>query len=312
MSNYVKISCVGPRAIELDVNMPLDEAVRQMALHLESQINQVLPDQPDIIVLPEACDRPSNFPVNLRMRYYEERKDFILDKLSEAASENKCYIAYSAARKLEDGSYRNSTVLIGRDGKTVGIYNKNHVVVEETTMGAIKCGKEAKVIECDFGKVACIICFDLNFDQIRDTYRKQKPDLILFSSVYHGGLMQPYWAYSLRAHFAGAVAGLPCQILSPDGSVINSSTNYFNYVTSTVNLDCELIHLDYNRDKFPDIKKKYGNKVKITDSGYLGSVVISSETDEFRISKIIDEFKLELLDDYFKRALNHRAHNLED
>ncbi|MBN2853689.1 MAG: carbon-nitrogen hydrolase family protein [Clostridia bacterium] len=312
MSNYVKISCVGPKAIEIDVTLPLDQAVDEMADHLETRISMVTPDQPDLIVLPEACDRPSNFPVELRKRYYEERKDRILDRLSAIALKNRCYIAYSAAVKMEDGSYRNATRLIGRDGKIAGTYHKNHVVVEETTKGDILCGKQANVIDCDFGKVACVICFDLNFDEIRETYKKQKPDLILFSSVYHGGLMQSYWAYSLRAHFAGAVAGLPCTVLSPSGSLLASSTNYFDFVTATINLDCELIHLDYNRDQFPAIKEKYGSKVTISDPGFLGAVIISSETEEFTVGKIIDEYNLELLDDYFERALTHRKNNMED
>ena len=69
------------------------------------------------------------------------------------------------------------------------------------------CGKDAPVFECDFGRVAFAICFDLNFDELRLKYVKAKPDLIIFSSMYHGGLMQAYWAYSCRAYFVGAIAG---------------------------------------------------------------------------------------------------------
>ena len=116
------------------------------------------------------------------------------------AREHKCYIAYSAARQVEDGSWRNSTQMIDRNGAIVGIYNKNHVVIEETTVSGILCGKEAPVFECDFGTVACVICFDLNFDELRLKYGAVQPDIILFSSMYHGGLMQQYWP-TAAVHF---------------------------------------------------------------------------------------------------------------
>ena len=196
--------------------------------------------------------------------------------------------------------------LCDRNGKVAGIYNKNHLVIEERTRWGMLYGAEAPVFQCDFGRVACAICFDLNFDELRLKYVAQRPDLIVFSSMYHGGLMQAYWAYSCRAHFVGACSGLPSAILSPAGEILATTTNYFSCVTATVNLDCALIHLDYNWDKIRAMTDKYGPKVKMHDPGLLGAVLISSETTEFTINDMIKEFGIELLDDYFRRALDHR------
>jgi hypothetical protein len=197
-------------------------------------------------------------------------------------------------------------VILDRKGDTAGIYNKNHVVIEERTVQNILYGKEAPLIECDFGRVACAICFDLNFDELRLKYAAAKPDLIVFCSMYHGGLMQRYWAYSCRAHFVGAIHNNPCAVISPVGEILASSTNYQDYVTTTVNLDCRVCHFDYNGQRFREIKKKYGPQVKITDPGYLGSVLVSSETEALTVDQVIDEFHVEGLDDYFARALAHR------
>jgi hypothetical protein len=54
------------------------------------------------------------------------------------------------------------------------------------------------------------------------------------------------------------------------------------------------------------LKAKYGPKVKITDPGYLGSVLISSEHDSVTVEQMVKEFTIELLDDYMARALAHR------
>ena len=138
--------------------------------------------------------------------------------------------------------------------------------------------------------------------------RQEKPDLILFCSMYHGGLMQGYWAYSCRSHFVGAIAGrgTRSEIRNPLGEVVASNTNYFDFTVATVNLDCELVHLDYNWGRLRKMKAKYGPKVKISDPAYLGSVLISSEHDAVSVDDMIEEFKIELLDDYFTRALAYQ------
>jgi len=302
----VKIATLGPRPLNVGGSVKPQEAVNRVIAHWKGRFAQVLPDRPDLIVVPEACDRPSGFSGEKRLEYYRVRKDQVQKFFAKVARENKCYMVYSAAREMEDGTWRNSSVLIDRVGKVTGIYNKNHVVIEETTKSGILCGRDAPVIECDFGRVAFAICFDLNFDELRLKYVKAKPDLLIFSSMYHGGLMQSYWAYSCRSHFVGAIAGLPCEIRSPLGRVIASNTNYFDYAVATVNLDCRLAHLDYNWGRLRAMKAKYGPKVKITDPGYLGSVLITSEHDTISVDEMIGEFEIELLDDYMARALAHR------
>ncbi|GAA3399536.1 carbon-nitrogen hydrolase family protein [Paenibacillus hodogayensis] len=317
MARYVKISCLSAPQLRVDPQTDLEETVERMIRYWETQLEQVLPDQPDLIVLPECCDRPesSGYPLERRTAYYRHRGDRIRDYFAGVAASHSCYIAYSAIRELPDGSFRNSTQLLDRQGNVAGVYNKNHLVESERTKADMLYGKDASVFQTDFGTVACAICFDLNFDRLREQYVRQRPDLILFSSAYHGGLMQQYWAYSCRAHFAGSVyTHAPSSILSPVGEIIATSTNYYHYVTSTVNLDCAVIHIDYNGAHFRRMKNKYGDKIRIHDPGLLGSVLLSSETDEFTVNELIREFGLEQLDDYWQRALEHRcaSGNLEE
>ncbi len=301
-----RIATIGPRPLTVEANLPPQRVVEAMIAHWRREFAQVLPDRPDLIVVPEACDRPAGYPDQKRLEYYRARGNQVRDFFARTASENRCYVVYSAAREMEDGTWRNSSTLLDREGKVVGIYNKNHVVIEETTRWGILCGREAPVFDCDFGRVAFAICFDLNFDELRLKYAKARPDLIVFSSMYHGGLMQSYWAYSCRAHFVAAVAGLPCEIRNPLGTVVASSTNYFDYAVGDVNLDCRLVHLDYNRQRLKSLKNKYGPKVSIRDPGFLGAVLVSSEDDEVGVDEMIREFQIELLDDYMARALAHR------
>ena len=305
MANYVKISTLGPRLLTENPGTS-QAAVDHVIEFWKGELNQVLPDHPDLIVVPEACDRYTAHSLEERLAYYRVRGNRVRDFFADTARKHRCHIAYSAAREMPDGTWRNSTQLIGRDGQVLGIYNKNHVVITENTEGGILYGRDAPIIECDFGRVACAICFDLNFDELRLKYVQAKPDLILFSSMYHGGLMQTYWAYSCRAHLVTAVARSPSAIISPVGRVLASTTNYFDFVTATVNLDCKVVHLDFNWDKLKAMKEKYGPKVSVFDPGYLDPVLIASETEERTSEDLVEEFEIELLDDYFARSLAHR------
>lgn len=304
MANYVTISAIGPRPVAEKPGTD-QAAVDRMIAFWRAELDQVLPDRPDLIVLPEACDRYLAHSLAERLAYYRTRGDQLGDFFASVARNRRCHIAYSAVREMPDGTWRNSTQILGRDGHVLGIYNKNHPVVTETTQGGILCGRDAPLIECDFGKVGCAICFDLNFDEIRQKYAQSRPDLLVFSSMYHGGLMQSYWAYSCRAHMVTAVAGPPSAILSPVGTVLASTTNYFDFVTARVNLDCKVAHLDFNWEKLAAMKAKFGPKVSVYDPGYLGAVLIASESDERSIDDLVAEFEIELLDDYWVRSLAH-------
>ncbi len=284
--------------------------VGQMIEFWQSRFEEVLPNRPDLIVLPEACDRPSGLTPEEQFHYFRIRKNQIWEYFSTVAKSNNCYIAFGTKREEKDGRWRNSCVVLDREGKTAGIYDKNFPTIGEMESG-IRAGTEIPVIQCDFGRVACVICFDLNFDELRLQVAKAKPDIIIFPSMYHGGLVQSNWAYSCRSFFVSSCGAndLPSEIRNPLGEVVSSSTNYFHYVVAQVNLDCRLVHLDYNWDKLRAVKKKYGDAVTITDPGKLGSVLITSEHESISSDQMIKEFDIELLDDYLNRSRAFRINH---
>lgn len=319
MARYVTISVLGPGTARLPKNMTVEERVQAMMKHWEKQIAPVLPEKPDIIVMPEACDRyysGSEFCSPEEWgEYYRVRGNRMRDFFAQIAKKNNCYIAYPACRQHEDGTWRNSTQLIGRQGEVEGIYNKTFLVVTEGVPNGpypMKCGKGAQVFPLDFGRVGCAICFDLNFAELRHQYAEKKPELMLFSSMYHGGFVQQVWAYDCRSWFVGAISNQDCRIINPVGEVIASSTNYSPYVTATINLDYAVCHLDCNEDKLRAVKAKYGRKVGLRVPEKVGVALLTSETDEFTVWDIVKEFEIELLDDYFERSRISRRSRIEE
>ena len=216
-------------------------------------------------------DYPTDLPIENFKEYSRQKGDRFFDLFIEAAKKYKCNIIYPTVREASKDKFFNSITFIDRDGRVTYPYDKNYLVGDENPKGGLSYAKDADLLESDFGKVGCLICFDLNFDELRRRYAHKKPDLLVFSSMFHGGdVMQSYWAYSCRCHFVSAVAGLPSQIRNPFGEVIASSTNYRDYAIATVNLDCCLAHYDYNGDKLSALKAKFGRKVDIHDPGEWG------------------------------------------
>jgi len=309
----VKIATIGMVNPYLDTTLSYQQRVEIMIDHIRGNIDQVLPDKPDLIVLPEACDRPAGMTTQQRFEYYRTRGDQVTDFLASVAKKNHCYIAYGIKQKDEEGIWRNSCFLLDRTGKIAGRYDKNFPTPGEMEGGVVASDK-AELIHTDFGDVACAICFDLNFDELRERYAKLHPDLIIFVSMYHGGLVQAQWAYSCRSWFVSAVGirNLLSQVRNPLGKVVATTTNYYNSIVTTVNLDYELAHLDHNWQKLDALKKKYGEEVTIYDPGEVGVVMITSESDKVSAAQMVEEFGIEKVDHYFDRTRTDRKRQWED
>ena len=312
-SNRVKIATIGGGYGVVNAGNNRSDPqkiVDQMIEHWKREITKVLIYKPDLIVLTEICDHPGGLNRQEEAAYYNIRKNQVQDCFAAIAKENRCYIAFGTKRE-ENGIWYNSCVVLDREGLVAGVYNKNFPTVYE--MPDIKPGTDTPLIQCDFGCVGCVICFDLNFDELRERYAALKPDILLFVSLYHGGLVQAQWAFSCRSYFVCSYGSrtAPSEIRNPFGEVVASSTHFENYAVTTVNLDRKMAHLDENWGKLTALKKKYGDKVQIFDPGNVGSVLITSEHDQISAAEMVKEFNIELLDNYFDRSRQTRTQQLK-
>lgn len=303
MSRCVKVAALGVVAPPAPAEAGCRQLTAGMKRFWREKLEHVVPDRPDLIVLPELSNCYANHEPAQSCEHARQEGEQLLQFFADTAREHNCNLVYPALWAHADGSFRNRTHVLGRSGEIAGIYDKNHATIGETQEYGILSGRSADMIECDFGRVACVTCFDLNFEELRTEYAAARPDLLVFPSLFHGGLMQQYWAYTCRAHFVSAIGypGLRSEMLSPLGQTLASTTIYHDFVTATLNLDCRLAHLNYNREKFKALKARYGQRVTLTDPDLMGVICIASETEEVRVTEMIREFEIELLDDYLAR-----------
>ena len=277
-------------------------------------IDREIGNNPDLVVLPEACDMLGGLKGADRAKWVRMRGTKVQEALQAYAAAHRCYIVYSAHRERDDGRFANSCMLIDRAGKVVATYDKCFpVTTEMETPGfPVVPGTEPVVVETDFGRLGFAICFDLNFTELMQAYAAKKPDVIAFVAAFDGDFLQRAWANTCQAYVVSATTGpaLPDRIIDPAGGELRNENYYMPTFTAYINTNCRVMHLDFNRERFPDVLRKYGRRVTIRNPGSVGSVTLVSNDPDLPVDTVMKEFDFEPLTDYFARSRRVRAEHL--
>ncbi len=229
----------------------------------------------------------------------------IYNAYRDFAMRNKCTVAGSI--KLEDaGKIYNALAFIGPEGEFLGDYRKTHLTTGEVNEG-LSPGSGPVVVDTPAGRIGGVICFDLNYDKLRNGYHDLKPDILAFSSMFHGDHLQRNWAYQCRSFLASACKDNSSDIVDPLGRVIATVSYYGRIVCSRINLDRFIMHQDENVNRFADIQRKYKNEIKIDYNPILGIAALYSESPKLSAATVAHEFNLVALDDYLQLALNYKS-----
>lgn len=201
---------------------------------------------------------------------------------------------------------RNASIYIDRHGEVLGRYYKMFPTIDEIDHGIIP-GEGGVCVETEYGRVGMAICFDLNFIELRDSYRALAPDVIVFSSMYRGGIELQSWALDLGCFMVSSHGTELGRIVDRGGRILELAT-YEALVTAPVNLNSVQLHMDYNWGKMDAMLERYGPQLRFDYYTQEARYVISSET--VPIDEIVAEFELWPLQDYFAAARARRAEAL--
>jgi predicted amidohydrolase len=197
---------------------------------------------------------------------------------------------------------RNASIYVSRKGEVLGRYFKMFPTIGEMDKGIIP-GAGAVCVEAEFGRVGFAICFDLNFIELRDAYRPLRPDVVVFSSMYRGGITVQSWAVDLGAYMVSSYGCELGRIVDRGGRILAMAT-YEALATAEVNLNSVQMHMDYNWGKMDEMLAKYGTELRFDYYTQEAVYVVSSTTVPIR--EIMAEFKLWDIQDYFGTARQKR------
>jgi len=301
MARYTTISSISFRG----VSGSGEDKLKRTHERIFARIDEAATQNPDIIVLPETFTRigggsgPSAEPPD----------GPTATAIAQKAREHGTYITCPILEK-RDGKLQNVILFFDRKGNLAARYAKCFPTIGEMEDGVVP-GAEGVVAATDLGKVGFLICFDLNFEELNQEYKKKGAELILFCSMFRGGFLLRTWAMRNRCYLASATPRENSAIVSPLGRILVESSDYERTITRTINLDCAVLHLDYNHRKFGEIRKNYGPEVEIEVASPEAIFLMTSNHPDRSVDEIIDEFELERLDDYFDRARRVRKEHLK-
>ena len=231
---------------------------------------------------------------------------------SAKAAEHRTYLVCPIVRRDEKGLH-NSAILLDRSGHPIATYDKVHPTIAEMECGIVP-GRSGVVAETDFCRIGFAICFDLNFRDLVEYYSTQRVDVIVFPSMFRGGLQLRLWAYQLGCYLVSATPGEQSAIVNPLGRTLLESQISAGATGSIVslqlNLDYQVMHLDYNAEYLARAKEIYGPQVQIEVAGPEGIFLLHSMHPERDSASIVRELGMETRDEYFRRACKIRDESL--
>jgi len=279
---------------------------RASAKDVEAWIDEAALNRPDIILLTEGFmqNTPRTAKVDEKNAKAEPRSGEgpILSLLARKAREHKTYLIGSTWRKDPNGRGRyNTAFLVDRAGKVVWHYDKMFPTIGEMESGVLP-GRTVKAFDTDVGRLGAIICFDLNFDEVLDAYKREGVELLCFISAFRGGRRVPAVAFRNRCFIASSVPGENGVIVDPLGRTLAESSQYGRTIFARIELDARLVHIDYNNKRIPDLKKTYGPKVRIETASPEAVYLLTSLHLTVPVDRMMKEFEIEPLDAYLDRA----------
>jgi predicted amidohydrolase len=231
-----------------------------------------------------------------------------LPRVRELAKRHKLHVVWPRLEYDPDRGVRNCSILIDRGGEVVGRYDKMFPTVTELDKGVIP-GTEVPVFETDFGRVAMLICFDLNFEEAHTPLVKARPDLVVFSSMYRGGLQAQALAFELGAFVVTSISAELGLVIDRCGRVLKETT-YEALGVAPINTNSVALHMDFNWNKMDAMLAKYGPSVSFDYHTREAFYVVSFESVR-DVAELVREFDLETADAYWARSRSRRAEALE-
>ncbi len=199
----------------------------------------------------------------------------------------------------------NTMVWFDRSGKHVGTYRKTFPTDYEMRDGITPGPLDFDVFHTEFGPIGCVICFDLNFEPVIKRIADQGAKLAFFPAMFQGEPLMKAWSKLYRMYFVSAV-GMSSTAIDPLGQTMIAPWFHDRIMRVEINLDFLILHNDYNRQKYPEVQKKWGNSVQITPIYMESCAIIASKSPEVTAAQIVADCGLELEADYYTRSAKLR------
>jgi beta-ureidopropionase len=255
------------------------------------RLNQAAEFKPDIACLPEDFTRgePEAVPGPTT------------ERVGNWAREHSCYVICPIRVKTGARAY-NSAVLIDRQGKVAGRYDKIHPTENELQQGTYPGETDPPVFETDFGKIGIQICFDLNWREGWTRLKQKGARIIFWPSAYAAAHQLPTLAFLNQCYVVTSTMKSSSRIYDITGDIIEASGSERPWASAVLPLEKRLFETDFNKPKMRQLEKKYGPKVQVNWLNDDDWITLATLDPELTVADLMKEFDLTPLDNYILRA----------
>jgi len=191
----------------IDQGLKWDEGFRRQTLEIYRNLSLKNEKKADLIIWPETA-----VPL-----YYQSNEKY-RPMVQDVARRTGAYLLFGSPGWDKEGGrerYFNSAFLLDPDGRTVGRYNKVHLVPYGEYipmrrwmpfldplvhgMGDFTPGERAAPMESELGKIGVLICFESIFPELSRTMVRKGAWLLvnLTNDAWHGRTSEPYQHLSM-------------------------------------------------------------------------------------------------------------------
>ena len=253
----------------------------------------------DIVCLPETF-MASGLPASRIAELAEPADGPSFQALSERAKRFGIHVVAGMFVRTASG-VENIAVLIGRDGKLIGSYSKNHPTEGEIT-GGITPGSRAAVYQTDIGRIGLAICFDLNWPELWQNMARQGADMVCWISAYEGGFPLQAYAWLHKLTVVSSVQSYHAKIIDRMGRVLTETSRWGRLVSADLDMDKAWFHTDGQGEKIVAVQARYGDRVKVETYGQEHMFSIESRDPALDVREVVDALDLVNYDDYISRC----------
>jgi predicted amidohydrolase len=264
----------------------------QMIQAMLRRMEETLPYEPDIICLPEV------FPfANLRggrpspAEVAEEPIGAVSQPFSDFAKSHNCNVVCPIYTK-ENGFCYNAAIFIDRQGRAIGEYRKMHPTEGEIENGIMPGPLDTPVCRTDFGIVGAQICFDIEWSDGWEKLGQAGAEIVFWPSAFGGGAMVNAKAWLHKYCVVSSTRKGTSKICDVSGEEVARTGQWDRWVCASVNLEKAFLHTWPYCRRFPEIRAKYGRRIRIQTFHEEEWSILESRCPELKIADVMQEFEL--------------------
>jgi len=193
------------------------------------------------------------------------RLEDVVPRIAECARRHGCYMAVPMVLR-EDGPgerYSNAALLMGRDGRVVGIYRKVHPTTDfkyELLEGGVTPGTTFPVFDCDFGRVGIQICYDVCYPDGWEALAKEGAELVLLPSETPVTARPSMFALLHRYYIVSATPRNHSAVYNPLG-MIEAEATQEGVLVHQIDLSYAIAGWDAGWDNGETLRKTFGDRI---------------------------------------------------